>query len=127
MEPDDLFTRHLTAVEQFRAPIFRRLPDGTKIIFSNGIPSAISPEYTRPIQESEEYIGPDDVEGYLSDLELDGVWGGLLHGNAGLKIFDIDDPEFALKCARMVSSRPAGPPGGQKGTLTTPVQSWRGG
>jgi hypothetical protein len=91
MEPEDLFTRHLPEVDKFRAPIFRRLPDGTKIVFSNGIPSAISPEYVRPVNggEETEFIGPDDVDGYLSDLALDGVRGGLLHGNAGLKIFDI--------------------------------------
>jgi predicted TIM-barrel fold metal-dependent hydrolase len=103
MEPEDLFTRHLPEVDKFRAPIFRRLPDGTKIVFSNGIPSAISPEYVRPLNggEETEFIGPDDVDGYLSDLALDGVRGGLLHGNAGLKIFDIDDPEFALRCAQI--------------------------
>jgi predicted TIM-barrel fold metal-dependent hydrolase len=103
MEPEDLFTRHLDEVDKFRAPIFRRLPDGTKIVFSNGIPSAISPEYTRPVKDwnETEFIGPDDISGYLSDLELDGVSGGLLHGNAGLKIFDIDDPGFALKCAQI--------------------------
>jgi len=103
MEPEDLFTRHLPEVDKFRAPIFRRLPNGTKIVFSNGIPSAISPEYVRPLNggEETEFIGPDDVDGYLSDLALDGVRGGLLHGNAGLKIFDIDDPEFALRCARI--------------------------
>jgi predicted TIM-barrel fold metal-dependent hydrolase len=103
MEPEDLFTRHLPEVDKFRAPIFRRLPDGTKIVFSNGIPSAISPEYVRPVNggEETEFIGPDDVDGYLSDLALDGVRGGLLHGNAGLKIFDIDDPEFALRCAQI--------------------------
>jgi predicted TIM-barrel fold metal-dependent hydrolase len=103
MEPEDLFTRQLPEVDKFRAPIFRRLPDGTKIVFSNGIPSAISPEYVRPVNggEETEFIGPDDVDGYLSDLALDGVRGGLLHGNAGLKIFDIDDPEFALRCAQI--------------------------
>jgi predicted TIM-barrel fold metal-dependent hydrolase len=103
MEPEDLFTRQLDEVDRFRAPIFRRLPDGTKIVFANGIPSAISPEYVRPVNggEETEYIGPDDVDGYLSDLALDGVRGGLLHGNAGLKIFDIDDPEFALRCAQI--------------------------
>jgi predicted TIM-barrel fold metal-dependent hydrolase len=110
MEPEDLFTRHLDEVDKFRAPIFRRLPDGTKIVFSNGIPSAISPEYVRPVngEKEIEYIGPDDIDGYLSDLELDGVWGGLLHGNAGLKIFDIDDPEFALKCAQIYNDHVAG-------------------
>ena len=30
MEPDDLFTRHLSDTEKFQAPIFQRLPDGTK-------------------------------------------------------------------------------------------------
>ena len=114
MEPDDLFTRQLSPVEQFRAPIFRRLPDGTKIVFSNGIPSAISPEYVRPTDGGEEYIGADDVEGYLSDLERDGVWGGLLHGNAGLKIFDIDDPDFALKCARIYNDHVFGTYAGDK-------------
>jgi hypothetical protein len=34
MELDDLFTRHPSAVEPFRPPIFRRLPDGAKIVFS---------------------------------------------------------------------------------------------
>jgi predicted TIM-barrel fold metal-dependent hydrolase len=108
MEPDDLFTRYLSDTEKFQAPIFQRLPDGTKIVFSNGIPSAISPEYTRPAKGGEEYIGADDVAGYLADLELDGVWGGLLHGNAGLKVFDIDDAGFALKCARIYNDHVIG-------------------
>jgi hypothetical protein len=69
----DLFTRHPSAVEQFPAPIFRYLPGGTKIVFSNAVPSAISPEYVRPVDPGEEYIGADDVEGYHSDLERTGV------------------------------------------------------
>ena len=43
-EPDDLFTRRLSDTEKFQAPTFQHLPDGTKIVFSNGIPSAIPPE-----------------------------------------------------------------------------------
>jgi hypothetical protein len=62
MEPDDLFTRHLSAVEPFRAPIFRPLPDGTKIVFSNPMPSAISPEYVRPVDAGEERQSwPEDL------------------------------------------------------------------
>lgn len=103
MEPEDLFTSQLPEIDKYRAPIYRRLPDGTKMVLANGIPSAVSPEFMRPVLGTDDWepIEADDIDGYLRDLEADGVWGGLLHPNVGLKIFDIDDTDFALRCARI--------------------------
>ena len=44
MEPDDLFTRRLSDTDKFQTPIFQHLPDGIKIVFSNGFRSTIPPE-----------------------------------------------------------------------------------
>jgi predicted TIM-barrel fold metal-dependent hydrolase len=101
MEPTDIFTRHLPTVEHMRAPIFHRLPDGTKYWTVNTVPVSISPDYQRVTSEGVERIGPDDVSGMLRDLDLDNVWGALLHPNLGLMVFDLDDPEFAMRCARI--------------------------
>ncbi len=102
MEPTDLFTKRLPTDDHFRAPTYNRPAGGRKMWVSNGVITSLTPDYTRPLPDgSREVIGPADRDAYLSDLDRDGVWGAMLHGNVGLAIFDLDDPDFALRCARI--------------------------
>lgn len=110
MEPTDLFTRRLPAEDQFRAPAIHRFDDGRKMLTANTIPVNISPDYFRPkptAQGGWERIDADDISGYLDDLAADNVWGALLHPNAGLMVFDLDDPRFAIACARIYNDHVA--------------------
>lgn len=105
MEPTDLFTSRLPKEDHFRAPTYNRLSGGRKMWVSNGIRTSLTPDYWRELPDgSKEVIGPADAEGYLADLDLDGVWGAVMHGNVGLAIYDLDDPDFALRCAQIYNN-----------------------
>lgn len=99
VEPTELFTEQLPPDDRYRAPIYQRRADGTKLWYANGMPGSISPDYTR--RDGHTVIGPDDISALTEDLALDGVSGALLHPNVGLKIFDLDDPAFAFRCAEI--------------------------
>jgi len=103
MEPSDLFTRQLPRQDHYRAPVYERLPNGLKIFKVNGMVSSISPEFMRRVDGSGAAVPmmADDVDGYIADLEADGVWGAVLHPNIGLAIFEIADSAFALRCAQI--------------------------
>jgi predicted TIM-barrel fold metal-dependent hydrolase len=102
MEPTDLFTSRLPQEDHFRAPTYNRLPGGRKMWTSNGVRTSLTPDYWRDLPDgSREVIQPADAVGYLSDLDLDGVWGAVMHGNVALAIYDLDEPAFALKCAQI--------------------------
>jgi predicted TIM-barrel fold metal-dependent hydrolase len=110
MEPTDLYTAQLSEIDRHRAPIWHRLPDGTKLWVQNGVPRSLGPEYRRPPLDGvsePELIGPADVDGFLADLERDGVDGAVLHPNVSLGVFDLDDPAFALRCAQIYNDHVA--------------------
>jgi predicted TIM-barrel fold metal-dependent hydrolase len=102
MEPTDLFTSRLPEEDHFRAPTYNRLPGGRKMWTSNGVRTSLTPDYWRDLPDgTKQVIAPSDADGYLADLDLDGVWGAVMHGNVGLAIYDLDDPDFALRCAQI--------------------------
>lgn len=69
---------------------------------SNGIRTSLTPDYWRDLPDgTREVIAPANAAGYLADLDLDGVWGAVMHGNVGLAIYDLDEPAFALRCAQI--------------------------
>ena len=110
-EPDDLFSRHFAPHDQFRAPAFHRFPNGMKLWTVNGTLVARTPDYLRPVRGSAdefELIRADDVQGFIDDMDADGVEASVLHPNVGLLINDLDDPEFAAECARIYNDHVAG-------------------
>jgi predicted TIM-barrel fold metal-dependent hydrolase len=69
---------------------------------ANGIYTSLTPDYFRALSDgTREVISPGDAAVYLEDLHRDNVWGAMMHGNVSLAIFDFDDPEFAIRCARI--------------------------
>jgi predicted TIM-barrel fold metal-dependent hydrolase len=102
IEPTDLFTSRLPDEDHFRAPIYNRLSGGRKMWVSNGIRTSLTPDYWRDLPDgSKQVMAPTDARGYAADLDLDGVWGAVMHGNVGLAIYDLHQPDFALKCAQI--------------------------
>src|SRR5260370_41198911 len=98
MERSDLFTGRFPEEDHFRAPTYNRLPSGRKMWTSNGVRTSLTPDYCRDLPDgSKQLITPSDADGYLADLDVDGVGGAVMHGNVALAIYDLDDPDFALR------------------------------
>jgi predicted TIM-barrel fold metal-dependent hydrolase len=108
-EPTDLWTSRLPADLRDRAPKYERLPEThQKRWWVGGRVLSLTPEYERVLPGGGvEDIGADDIAGYLSDLDHDGVWAATLHPNTGLFVFDLDDAELAYACARVYNDHMA--------------------
>src|ERR1700737_3545078 len=87
VEPTDLFTSRLPEEDHFRAPIYNRRAGGQKMWMANGIYTSLTPDYFRTLAgSSREIILPGGAKEYLDDLDRDGVWGAMMHGNVSLAI-----------------------------------------
>jgi predicted TIM-barrel fold metal-dependent hydrolase len=114
-EPEDLWSSRLPEADLYRTPSYSRMQD-KKIYRVNGKMVSITDEYRRFYRNGElvavnprtlpddvvaEPIERDDLEGRLADMARDGVYGETMHPNVGQFIFDIEDPEFCMRCARI--------------------------
>lgn len=105
MEPTDLWSsrlpKSLHGIADL-APVYRRLPGSNKAFEINGKAIGITPEYRRYSSETEFVdIGPDDIDGHLRDMDSDGVTAEVVHPNAGLFIYDLENPDLAYACAEI--------------------------
>jgi predicted TIM-barrel fold metal-dependent hydrolase len=97
-EPVDAWQKRMSSKMQDRAPRYAR--DGENIV------GYIDGEVRQVINAKA--FGADllpedanDVEARLQVLERDGLWGEALLGNlSGVVVMSIEEPEFALECAR---------------------------
>src|ERR1700730_12500055 len=102
MEPTDLFTSRLPEEDHFRAPTYNRLPGGRKMWTSNGVRTSLTPRYLPDLRGgTKPELFPSDAYWSPAHLDLHGVWGVVLHVTVVLAIYDLDDPDFALRCAQV--------------------------
>jgi predicted TIM-barrel fold metal-dependent hydrolase len=99
IEPGDVWTSRVPAALKERAPRYERRDDVLMTVVDGRDTVAI------PVQAFALADGttlpPDDVPGRLELLDKDGVWAEALIGNlAGTVVFGIEEPEFAMACAR---------------------------
>lgn len=115
-EPPDLWTSRLPPEDHYRAPVYDRASPTKKLFRANGKIISLTDEYQRfsrdgelvPVNPREvpddvevEAIERDDLEGRLRDMTVDGVHAETLHPNVALFLYDIEDPEFGLRCAQI--------------------------
>ncbi|HVX21111.1 MAG TPA: amidohydrolase family protein [Acidimicrobiales bacterium] len=114
-EPEDLWSSRLPEELAWRAPAYHRV-GRHKLWVANGRPISLTDEYARfrrngelvavapderPEDVEYELIPRDDLEGRLADMEVEGVWGEVIHPNVGLFLYDIEDVDFGIRCGRI--------------------------